>query len=328
LLRGGHWRHFLVKYPESNRMHKMALALSLLCRDRGDPVDVRQAIGRAQCNDAYWHGVFGGFYLAFLRGAVWHNLARAESLLRHDEPLAIELRDVDADSHDEIWIHSAHVSVLAAPARGGMIDTWLDLSTHQNLLNTVARHREAYHEPLGTPDRPHEAEANDAGAPSIHDLESQLTEIPPIDHVPRGLFVDRIVAVDATRDDFVQGRLAILHSWSGQAMTAAPTIVEETAIIHFAGGELNKAMRIDRSAVACEWRWDPHRFPADAWFTTELSYSANLTIEAPGAERWDYEIETMAKSEKGFERATQGRATVLRWLAGSGMASVRVSVAR
>src|SRR5207247_1313477 len=65
-LRGGHWRNFLVKYPEANRMHKKMLALSALCRARGDPPAARRAIGRAQCNDAYWHGVFGGLYLPHL----------------------------------------------------------------------------------------------------------------------------------------------------------------------------------------------------------------------------------------------------------------------
>jgi len=46
-VRGGHWHHFLVKYPESNRMHKTMLALSVLSRTRGDPPEARRAIGRA-----------------------------------------------------------------------------------------------------------------------------------------------------------------------------------------------------------------------------------------------------------------------------------------
>ena len=150
LLRGGHWRHFLVKYPESNRMHKFAAALSDLCREQGDPVAARRAIGRAQCNDAYWHGVFGGLYLPFLRAAIWSNLARAEAALRAGDSFAIESRDIDCDDRDELWIHSAHTSVIVAPARGGMIDVWLDLVRHENLLNVIARHREAYHEPLET----------------------------------------------------------------------------------------------------------------------------------------------------------------------------------
>ena len=58
LVRGSHWRNFLTKYSESNRLQKKTSALSRLCRKRGDPPAARRAIGRAQCNDALWHGVF------------------------------------------------------------------------------------------------------------------------------------------------------------------------------------------------------------------------------------------------------------------------------
>ena len=185
LLRGGHWRHFLVKYPESNRMHKYSMELSALCRARGDAADVRRAIGRAQCNDAYWHGVFGGLYLPFLRGANWRAMAQAEAMLRRGEPLAVESRDIDADGREELWVHSAAVSAIIAPSRGGMVDVWQDLVAHENILNVVMRHREAYHEPLDP--MKHEGVHNFSladrsqrdGAPSIHDLESQLTEIVP-----------------------------------------------------------------------------------------------------------------------------------------------------
>ncbi|MGH7540225.1 MAG: 4-alpha-glucanotransferase, partial [Gemmatimonadota bacterium] len=37
LVRGGQWKEFFAKYPEANRMHKTMLALSTLCRERGDP---------------------------------------------------------------------------------------------------------------------------------------------------------------------------------------------------------------------------------------------------------------------------------------------------
>ncbi|NJD20372.1 MAG: DUF1925 domain-containing protein [Gemmatimonadetes bacterium] len=47
LVRGGHWRNFLARYSESNRMHKKAAALSSLCRLRGDPPPARRAVGRA-----------------------------------------------------------------------------------------------------------------------------------------------------------------------------------------------------------------------------------------------------------------------------------------
>src|SRR5215213_3086918 len=106
LIRGAHWRNFLVKYSESNRMHKKMQALSLLLRAQGDLPSARRAIGRAQCNDAYWHGVFGGVYLAHHREAIWRNLAQAERELREGEDITVEVLDLDGDGHAEIWIHS------------------------------------------------------------------------------------------------------------------------------------------------------------------------------------------------------------------------------
>ena len=145
LLRGSHWRNFLVKYREANRMHKKMLAISALSRQRGDPPAVRRAIGRAQCNDAYWHGVFGGLYLPFLRAAVWENLARAEASLRQSEPIACEETDIDCDGFAELWVHSAAFSAIVSPARGGAIEELTHFATATNLANALTRRREAYH---------------------------------------------------------------------------------------------------------------------------------------------------------------------------------------
>jgi hypothetical protein len=330
LLRGSHWRHFLVKYPESNRMHKVMLALSTECRERGDPPEIRRAIGRAQCNDAYWHGVFGGLYLPFLRGHVWHQLANAEALLRAGRPLAVESRDIDADGRDEVWVRAPTTSMLIAPARGGMIDMWLDLLHRENLLNVLARHREAYHEPLGAP--PPRAPAEDTvptstGAPSIHDLEGQLTVVPPVDAEPRGLLVDRIIAADSSRDDFINGRAKSIRTWAGQEMDSDWRVADENVQLHLRCDDLTKTLYVGDGTVRCEWRWQPGPFPADAWFSTELSFSSPLNIDASGAERWEYPIETVAKSEKGFDRLAQGTAVVLRWPASAGQARATILAA-
>ena len=45
---------------------------------------------RSQCNDAYWHGVFGGVYSPHLRTAPWRALVEAEAIadgLAHREPV-------------------------------------------------------------------------------------------------------------------------------------------------------------------------------------------------------------------------------------------------
>ena len=40
----------------------------------------RDLLLAAQCNDAYWHGIFGGLYAPHLRTELGRNLVRAETI--------------------------------------------------------------------------------------------------------------------------------------------------------------------------------------------------------------------------------------------------------
>lgn len=339
LLRGGHWRNFLAKYPESNRLHKAMLALSSLCRERGDPPDARRAIGRAQCNDAYWHGVFGGLYLPHLRAPLWAQLADAERLLREGEPIAVEALDFDADGHQEQWVHSGSHSALVAPARGGAVEMVMDFAARLNLVDVMTRHREAYHEPLGTElgrqtgshrDRTgHDAEpaALVEGTASIHDVEGELRERPAVDRETRAWFVDRLVAPTATVEDFLAGTVPAVRSWARTAMQAATTVHRDGVEIYLRSDDLAKTLHFAADgAVTCAWAWQTPADGQDAegWFTSEISSSVGLDLDAAGATVWQYQIETVAKSEKGFDRTVQGTATVLSWPVSAGSASVTV----
>src|SRR6266480_2942960 len=203
LVRGAHWRNFFVRYPESNRMHKKMQALSALCRRSGDPAAARRAIGRAQCNDAYWHGVFGGLYLPHLRHAIWHQLALAEGELRRGTPLAVERLDLDGDGFEELWIHAAGFSAVVSPHRGGVIEEYTRFGTGVNYAAVVTRRFEAYHA-LAREEAAHAAapvpdgDGGETGAPSIHDIEKRvrLDRLPPVDRDGRALFVDRVLPGD------------------------------------------------------------------------------------------------------------------------------------
>ncbi len=335
LVRGAHWRNFLVKYSESNRMHKKMQALSLLCRRRGDPPVARRAIGRAQCNDAYWHGVFGGLYLPHLREAIWRNLAQAESELRHGEALEVEILDLDGDGHDEIWIHSDQFSALLSPRRGGAIEEYTVFASGINYANTLTRRREAYHDTAL--EQQAEANANaDGGAPSIHDLEEglRLDHRPPLDPDPRALFLDRVLPAGLALERYAAGDYWPARSW---AQSPCDFAIERhhdsiTVVCSFrdAGrGEPVLEKRIDFTAdgsLTLNYRWDPTIGQPEDLFAPEISLFAPLDMRCePEAEIWTFSIETVAKSERGLDRTRQGESLTLRWPLRIGEATVVVS---
>ena len=118
---GGTWRNFLAKYPEANQMHKKMLRVSRrlhTCAISDGEEKLSEALNyllQAQCNDGYWHGVFGGLYAPHLRHAAYSNLIRAETIVwkleGHGQPSA-EVSDYDCDGREEIL-------VVGSPAGGG-----------------------------------------------------------------------------------------------------------------------------------------------------------------------------------------------------------------
>ncbi len=145
-IRGGHWKNFLVKYSESNYLHKRVLQISHLSRTKR-PFDqeARLNVLAAQCNDVYWHGIFGGLYLPHLRHAAWHALLSAESRLRTKEKGKIEIFDLDYDGKEEIIYHSSKAVLTFKPSYGAHLIEWSDLSIRHNFQNTITRRFEAYH---------------------------------------------------------------------------------------------------------------------------------------------------------------------------------------
>ena len=280
-VRGGHWHHFLVKYPESNRMHKTMLALSALSRRRGDPPEARRAIGRAQCNDAYWHGVFGGLYLPHLRTAIWRQLAIAERVLRHGEALACEELDLDYDGFPELWVHSSQFSALISPRRGGAIEVFTRFSDLTNLADVLTRRRESYHEPP-KPDSPsHDDNAGGGGTASIHDIEraARLKELPPVDAEPRAILVERLIANAVTSAQYARAQYQPLRSWSAVAMRATVTQASDRLTVLLQGEGLDKQLQFDAAGcLAVSYKWDGSGLPENAVFAPELSVSRTVAL--------------------------------------------------
>jgi alpha-amylase len=336
LVRGAHWRNFLVKYSESNRMHKKMLALSALCRRAGDPAEARRAIGRAQCNDAYWHGVFGGLYLPHLREAIWRNLSEAEGRLRHGEELAWEVLDFDGDGHDEVWIHSEEFSAVVSPWRGGAVEEYTVFRTGINYSAALTRRLEAYH--VTAVERHEAALQGGEGAPSIHDIEEgiRLEERPPVDLDDRALFVDRVLAGGVSLEAYARGDYQPVRSWARVPASCQVerrgTAVELRCSLPAGGriGPLLKTLHFTRDGrVAVSYEWEAALGADEDRFAPELSLFRPLQIGCdPEPEIWTFPVETVAKSERGLDRTLQGESVTLRWPLALGTARVEIGAPR
>jgi alpha-amylase len=158
-LRGGSWRGFFRKYPESNLLHKKMLRASAAVASipprrtsaeyAAQSQEARERVLRSQGNDAYWHGVFGGIYAPHLRTEIWRNLVRAEALADQLTPGGmiprVELVDYDADGSAEILFTAPEFQVLLKPSDGATVAFFDFRSASTTLINSIIRRPEAYH---------------------------------------------------------------------------------------------------------------------------------------------------------------------------------------
>jgi hypothetical protein len=164
-LRGGSWRGFFRKYSESNLLHKKMLRVSGRIaaapnRRSGSQAaeelkKARDLLLRAQCNDAYWHGIFGGLYAPHLRTDLWRNLIRAEGITDRQTPDGLSPRveslDYDGDGVQELLFTAREYQVLLKPSDGGTVAVLDFRLTDSTLINSILRRPEAYHARLRDP---------------------------------------------------------------------------------------------------------------------------------------------------------------------------------
>ena len=162
-VRGGFWRNFKMKYPEADEMYARMMATSRRVQETiaaaaaGDPVNAemleqaRLDLYRGQCNCAYWHGAFGGIYLPHLRNAVYQHLIAADNWLdratgKPETWIEAIAEDFNFDARQEVRLTNDRLMAVVAPSRGGQM-TELDVRrVPHNLLATLDRRPEAYHE--------------------------------------------------------------------------------------------------------------------------------------------------------------------------------------
>jgi 4-alpha-glucanotransferase len=207
-IKGGFWRNFFAKYPESNDLHKRVLHLREKIGDEKrrsipksqDPIHY---LHRAQCNDAYWHGVFGGLYLPHLRHAIYENLIKAETLYdqkvhREKEWIELEKFDFNGDGDEEVFLKNPE-TVLLFSSLGGSLLEMDDRPKAFNILGTLTRRKEGYHQKLlEAREQASRDEASTAKTRTIHEIfdskEKDLDQYLHFDGYRRASFLDHFIA--------------------------------------------------------------------------------------------------------------------------------------
>ena len=230
-LQGGFWRNFFAKYPEANWMHKRMLFVSEGVRSqeseeknlKSQISNLKSHLYKAQCNDAYWHGVFGGLYLPHLRRAVYENLIKAENLLEERlkaeekqtegksyasnlQPSAFSMvKDFDADTFNEILVRTPKLNLFLSPHSGGSIVEIDYRPKAVNLSSTLSRWEEGYHHRVKV-----QGQKDSGETKSIHDLsmskEENLDKYMFFDRYRRTSLIDHFLSKEETLDAFRMSR--------------------------------------------------------------------------------------------------------------------------
>ncbi|MFA4966673.1 MAG: alpha-amylase/4-alpha-glucanotransferase domain-containing protein [Candidatus Margulisiibacteriota bacterium] len=211
---GGYFRNFFVKYPESNNMHKKMLLISskLQTIKKSETSEDRQKLTTlaerelymGQCNCAYWHGVFGGLYLSYLRDAVYEHLIKAENIIQklqrgNKNFTEILVTDFDKDGSEEVLMSNPYLNVYLSPKSGGGLFELDYRPKAFNLTNVLTRRPEPYHKKIL--ETPKENVKVGGGTKSIHDLisvkESGIEKFLKYDRRRRRIsLVDHFMPVD------------------------------------------------------------------------------------------------------------------------------------
>lgn len=385
-LRGGYWRHFLIKYPEVNNLHKKMLRVAGQVRAASEvtaPVYVgdgamaqadervdallraRDALWRGQSNDPYWHGIFGGVYLNHLRGANYAALLQAEAIcdqLTHggEDFCELEITDFDRDGAVEALVSTREQNLYFQPGYGGALFEHDFKARHYNLLDTLARRPEPYHASIRQP-------------ASAGSRERGLDRLLHYDWYRRLSLLDHFFHPDTHLETLHNMSYGEQGDFINQAYEPSTALTEDGVVIRMArdghvwvGSEfwpvrVEKEILVPRSGAGFQVdytvtnQWDR---PLEVWFGVEFNlnvraghgqerayYSAagrhmepagmaamaheesireiGVRDEALGmavhfswsevANLWRFPVETVSRSEAGFERVYQSSVLIPNW---------------
>jgi alpha-amylase len=326
-------------------MHKRMLGasrrLAALPSEQRSP-ELQEYLHRAQANDAYWHGLFGGLYLPHLRRAIWNNLLKLEAALEHLAPWPRQQQgDLDHDGHLETALRNPLLHAYVRDDGHASLVELSSLALAHNFGDTLRAYAEAYHSKIDQTPAAHAPEGD--GIASAHDRVAFVHAIQPEDAAPdtrpRGIFLERLGATADTLtnvDSYQNGDQPGTWIASGQGWSIRKTYQLEgdgLSVIFRAEGKLLPARietELNLALPSCDGFGGRyvladgsipggfgHELKIDGMRQIKLDDSelrGGLQIEASQPVRLEARPHrTVSQSEAGFEKIMQAVCVTLRW---------------
>lgn len=355
-LRGGIWKNFLSRYDEANWMHKRMLALSArlerLPAERRTPA-MRELLYRAQANDAYWHGLFGGLYLPHLRRAVFAALVELEALLDGAGAQPTETAcDLDLDGVPELFMRNDNVqAVVRCDADAAIVELDAYRLRH-NFGDTLRRRDEHYYRRMHLGEQAH---ARHEGIASAHDRVSFKHHIVPADlqpdERPRASFLDRIGLNGQWHSPvyraqhLTQGEARFTAQLHGMHLAKRYQVRDERVLVHYEfriDSDAQLESQLNLAMPSCDGVLGRYVFegrvlggfgqplvlPAVSALRLEdgvlggtLELLATAPMQLTGAPH-----HTVSQSEEGFEKIMQALTLTMRWMLPAGESTLCVAL--
>lgn len=156
---GGQWKNFLAKYRESRIMYRKMHYISLRLKNKSEKE--KRHLFMSQCNDAYWHGIFGGLYLPHLRREINSQLTSA--MKKAFKKREFDTYDIDLDGVEELIVKNESLATIVSPEDGGTLISIDFLEKSLNLTDVLTRIQEPYHLKLS------ETSKESGGTKTIHE---------------------------------------------------------------------------------------------------------------------------------------------------------------
>lgn len=323
---GGSWMNFLKKYPESDQMHKRMTYTSEKISElehksisaKGHKEKLEEAtreLYKGQCNCAYWHGVFGGIYLGYLRSAVYEHLIKADRILDEIETRdKANIREIDfyKNGKKAVIMEDKNFFICIDPGKGGIIKELDYKPRSANVTNALARRRESYHKKIM------DRIQNRVSEPvSIHEaiktMDKRIKGRIVYDKYDRWCLIDHFMDKDLKKEDFENCDYVERGNFADKPYSVS---IKENRVILQRGCITKEIKILSDEVIEIVYTLEGGRSaPKDTMFGVEFNTSlpAKLYFDIEPTRLWEFPVMTVSQSERAYDLNYQSSCIFPMW---------------